>query len=141
MKTHRPALIKPLTTIAALAVLLATGCATDNTEAVRHRNNLADIHRKCDCKIKTLRKWWAPLPGVDERKDVPFEHVKFLDKEPTDRQFQIIGYFEPNWQVMSEYVQAARGEAALQGADAYYFIDREKNPTMPRHSAAIIVWK
>jgi len=132
MKTHGPAFIKELTIIVSLAALLAAGCAT---------SNLDDIHHKSGFKIKTLRKYWEPVAGGIERKDVPYEHVEFLEKEPTDRKFQIIGYCAPNWQAGHQYIKAARGEAALHGADACYFVDRTQNPTMPRHTAAVIVWK
>ena len=134
MKTHNLISARHLTTIGALVVLLATGCATSNS------SNLADIRSKSHCKIKTLRRWWSPLPGFEKRKDVAFEQIEFLEKEPADRKFQIIGYFEPNWEVMGQYVNAARGEAALQGADAFYFVD-QINTTVPKHTAAIIVWK
>ena len=140
MKTHNLISARHLTTIGVLVALLVTGCATSNPEAIRHERNLADIHSKSHCKIKTLHRWWSPLPGVETRKDVAFEQVEFLEKEPTDRKFQVIGYFEPNWEVMGQYVNAARGEAALQGADAFYFVD-QTNTTVPKHTAAIIVWK
>jgi len=137
-ETHSSVLAKQLAIFATLAALLAAGCATTNP-------NLDDIHHQSNCKLATLRKCYVSASTGAERKDVPYANVVLLPGEPTDRKFQIIGYFSPIWQISmggtAAISKAARGAAALYGADAFYFIDPVKRPGMSRHTAALIVWE
>jgi len=124
---------KRLAIVGAVSLLLAAGCATR-------------IPAEGGFKTRTLRAWYVAQPGSSERQPVPYEHVEFLPKKPTDRTFRIIGYVVPTkWKLGHDKtegaIKAARAAGSLYGADAVYFVGREDAPHMPELTAAAIVWE
>ena len=115
-----------------LAISPTAGCATR-------------IPAEGGFKERTLRNWYVPASGAIERKAVPYEHVEFLFKTPTDRKLRIIGHVVPTaWKLMgstTEAIKAARAGGFLYGADAVYFVDREEMPAMTKYTSAVIVWE
>jgi len=122
-----------LMAVGMLTLLLTVGCATR-------------IPAEGGFKESTLRAWYVPWSGGTDRKAVPYEHVEFLLKKPTDRKFRVIGYVMPTeWKLWyaptREAIKAAKAAGSLYGADAVYFVDPEEIPNATKYTAAVIVWE
>lgn len=74
------------------------------------------------------RKWYIPLEASG-RPVKGTEQVQFLESPPTDRKFKVIGIVAPpddKFDSFGEAVNAIRGSAGLQGADAVFLISEEE---------------
>ncbi|MGH9368803.1 MAG: hypothetical protein ACRD3M_14150 [Thermoanaerobaculia bacterium] len=78
--------------------------------------------------IENAQKWFVPLDQTVRAKR-SVSQVAFLEKEPTDRKFKVIGIVAPaesEYDSYAEAINAARLSAALHGADAIFLISDEE---------------
>src|SRR5437762_2750645 len=97
----------------ALFIILSVGCSGP---------------KYCGFGQKELEESFVPMENYSQRSPVSCDHVVFLDKAPTDRQFLDLGIVAPrdikakSW---ANAVQAARAAAALKGADAIFLVSEQ----------------
>jgi hypothetical protein len=75
-----------------------------------------------------MLKWYIPLEssgGPQKRAD----QVRFLESEPTDRKFKVVGIIAPpddKFDSFGETINAVRSLAGLYGADAVFLISESE---------------
>jgi len=82
------------------------------------------------------RKWYIPLEASGRpQKDA--SQVAFLESEPKDRKFKVVGIIAPpddKFDSFGETVNAVRGAAGLYGADAIFLISEEEGEKWGLHA-------
>jgi hypothetical protein len=82
------------------------------------------------------RKWYIPLEASGRaQKDA--SQVAFLESEPKDRKFKVVGIIAPpddKFDSFGETVNAVRGAAGLYGADAIFLISEEEGEKWGFHA-------
>lgn len=80
------------------------------------------------CTTAQMETWFVPLDQTRRiEKDV--QYVAFLEKEPTDRAFKVIGIVAPPDDYFDSYaatINGIRETAGLFGADAVFLISEEE---------------
>ena len=78
--------------------------------------------------LEDAQRWYVPLDNIPRAAN-KMEQVAFLEAEPKDRSFKVIGIVAPaddEYDSYAETVNAARLSAALHGADAIFLISEEE---------------
>jgi hypothetical protein len=82
------------------------------------------------------RKWYIPLESTG-RPPKELEQVAFLESEPKDRKFIVLGIVAPpddKFDSFGETVNAVRAAAGLFGADAVFLISEEEGEKWGFHA-------
>lgn len=89
------------------------------------------------CSSREWRKWYIPIDN-HVRKEKDAEQVAFLESEPKDRKFVVLGIIAPpddKFDSFGETVNAIRGAAGLFGADAVFLISEDEGEKWGFHAS------
>jgi hypothetical protein len=91
------------------------------------------------CSSREYRRWYIPLDSTPRKEKEP-EQVAFLESEPKDRKFIVLGIVAPpddKFDSFGETVNAVRAAAALYGADAVFLISEEEGEKWGFHAGGL----